>query len=172
MGVHVTVREKAEEVQGGGVCLNVADKSLPGLGGKHLAGFNGLRDQLGALSKNLAGAEGVVAYLGVAHVVVRGKADSRAVSLETNGGIFLHNAVKRGGIGLENGVAFGFGGKAYAIHNDGENRAAHTGEACKLVQLIHRCILSIIIFYPVYYTLFCSEMQGVFPIFSQIPSVF
>ena len=120
MAVHVAVGEQTDEVEGGVIGLHAADEGLPGFGCEHLAGFNGGRNQLCALSEHLTGAESVVAYFGVAHVIIRGKTDSGAVSLQGYHGIFLHDAVQIGSPREAYCVCFGSGSKTNAVHNDGQ----------------------------------------------------
>ena len=137
VGVDVTVGEETQEVEGGVVLLHTADEGLPGVGGEHLARLDGLGDQLGTLGEDLTCAEGVVAHLGVAHIVVGGKTDGGTVSLQSDHGVLLHDAVKSGGVGEGNGVAGGVGSNTHAIHDDGQHGALDTCKACEVVELVH-----------------------------------
>ena len=137
VGVDVTVGEQTQEVEGGVVLLHTADEGLPGVGGEHLARLDGLGDQLGTLGEDLTCAECVVTHLGVAHIVVGGKTDGGTVSLQSDHGVLLHDAVEGGGVGEGNGVAGGVGSDTHAVHDDGQHGALHAAKACEFVQLVH-----------------------------------
>ena len=64
--MNISVRKKTYKVHGGAVRLAVVNQLIPCCGGKHLAGFDGFVDELGALRVNLTAAERVVADFGVA----------------------------------------------------------------------------------------------------------
>ena len=74
IGMDVAVGQQADEVQRLAVLQAVVRQVDPGLGLVQGAGLNGLLHELCALRIDLAAAEGVVADLGVAHIVVRGQA--------------------------------------------------------------------------------------------------
>ena len=94
VGVDVAVGEQADEVHDAAGRAHVLDEALPDRGGKDLAALDRLVDELGALGIDLAGAEGVVPDLGVAHVVVRGEADGRAMGLDRGPGVVLKELVE------------------------------------------------------------------------------
>ena len=133
--VHVTVGEETEEVQSGAVSLNVGNKLLPGSRCKHLAGLDGVGNQLCALCKYLTCTESVVTNLTVTHIIVRGQTNSGAVSLERYHGVVLHQGVKVGGVCACNGVGNGIGSKTNTIHNDGENRTLHAAKILQFFKL-------------------------------------
>mgnify|MGYP003292845045 CR=1 FL=1 len=119
--MYVAVREKTEEMKGGGVLLYVANDRLPRIGSEHLAAFDRLCDQLCALCEDLTCAKGVVADLGVAHIVIRGQTDGAAVGLDDLPGVIGLQLVQGGGGGRNDHVAEGFGGLAHAVHDDEDN---------------------------------------------------
>ena len=86
VGMDVAVGQQADEVQRLVVLQAVVRQVDPRFGLVQGAGLNGFLHELCALRIDLAAAEGVVADLGVAHVVVRGQADGGAVGLEPRHG--------------------------------------------------------------------------------------
>ena len=116
VGVDVAVGQQAQEMKGLAV-LGVFGQLLPGLGLEESAGFNALGDQLGALSIDLAAAEGVVAHFGVAHVVVAGQTDGSAVGLEPGVGGGGEELVQSRGVGLLDRIAGAAVAAADTVHN-------------------------------------------------------
>ena len=145
MRMNVTVREKTEEMEGGGVILYARNERAPGIRGEDLAGLDGLRNELRTLCKNLSRAKRIVAYLGVTHIVIAGETYGCAVSLDSEGGILLHNSVKGGSMSGGNRVSAVVGSDAYAVHNDGEKRTFNT---CKLVGFVELCHCSAFLYMP------------------------
>jgi hypothetical protein len=121
MRVYVTVGEESEEVEGGGVGLNVGDEGLPGLGSKHLAGLDRLSYELCALCEYLTRAESVVANLGVTHIIVAGKSDCHTVRLKGYAGVVVKKLVKSGSECAAYSIGRSFGSNSDTVHNDGEN---------------------------------------------------
>ena len=121
----VAVGKQTEEMQRLLVFLAVGNERLPGLRLIQRAGFNGLADELCALGVDLAAAERVVADLGVAHVVVGGKADSRAVRLEPRHGARGHQLVKIRRVRLLYRVAGAAIAATNAVHNHQYDRFFH-----------------------------------------------
>lgn len=113
----VAIGQQADEVQGLAVLQAVVGQLDPGLRLVQRAGLDGLLHELGALGVDLAAAEGVVADLGVAHVVVGGQADGRAVRLEPRHGAGRHQLVERRGVGLLDSIAGAAVAAAHAIHD-------------------------------------------------------
>ena len=136
MRVNVTIGEETEEVQSGVVGLDVADQLLPGGGSKHLAGLDGIGDQLSALCEDLTCAECVMTDLGVTHVIVGGQTDSGTVCLEGNHGVLGHQHVQIGGVRGSDRVGNGIGCQTHAVHNDGYNGTLNTVELVELVQCL------------------------------------
>ena len=66
--------------------------------------------------------------LRVAHIVIRRKADGRAVGGKADGGILAEQTVKGGGIGGGDGVGAVCLGKADTVHHDGEDGAGNRGK--------------------------------------------
>ena len=114
----VAVGQQAQEVEGLALLLRVGRQILPDLGLEDQSGLDGLVHQLGALGIDLAAAEGVVADLGVAHVVVRGQADGGAVGLEPGMGAGFQKLVKGGGFGQLDRIAGAAVAEAHAVHDD------------------------------------------------------
>ena len=77
----VSVRQKAQKMQSLVPGQAVGHQILPGLGLEQLAGFNRLLHQLGPLRVDLTAAQGIVAHLGVAHIVICGQTDGGAMGL-------------------------------------------------------------------------------------------
>ena len=125
VGVDVAVGKQTEEMQRLVVFLAVGNERLPGLRLIQRAGFNGLADELCALGVDLAAAERVVANLGVAHVVVGGKADGRAVRLEPRHGARGHQLVKIRRVRLLYRVAGAAIAATNAVHNHQYDRFFH-----------------------------------------------
>ena len=118
VGMDVAVGQQAQEVEGFALLLRVGRQILPDLGLEDQSGLNGLVYQLGALGIDLAAAEGVVADLGVAHVVVGGQADGGAVGLEPGVGAGFQQLVEGGGLRKLDRVAGAAVAEAHAVHND------------------------------------------------------
>ena len=114
--MNVAVGQQAQEMQGMAV-LCIGNQVLPGLGPEHGAAFDALLHQLRALGVDLAAAQGIVAHLGVAHVVVGGQADGGAVSLQPGVGAGSQQVIQRGGLGHGHRVAAAAVALADAVHN-------------------------------------------------------
>jgi len=125
IGMDVAVGQQADEVQRFAVLQAVVRQVDPRLGLVQGAGFNGLLYKLCALRIDLAAAEGVVADLGVAHVVVRGQADGGAVGLEPRHGAGGHQLVERRGVGLLDRVAGAAVAASNAVHDHKYDRFFH-----------------------------------------------
>ena len=121
----VAVGQQADEVQRFAVLQAVVRQVDPRLGLVQGAGLNGLLHELCALRIDLAAAEGVVADLGVAHVVVRGQADGGAVGLEPRHGAGGHQLVERRGVGLLDRVAGAAVAASNAVHDHKYDRFFH-----------------------------------------------
>ncbi len=100
MAVHVAVGEQADEVEHARFSvrarLGAGDDLLPGLALPDRAFGDGVGHQRRALRIDLAGADGVVADLGVAHVVVGRHAHRGAVGTQADVGVLGEQAVERG----------------------------------------------------------------------------
>ena len=97
----------------------------PGGRCKELAAFDGLAHQLRTLGVDLAAAQGVVAHLGVAHVVITGQTDGGTVGFQVSMGAGSKKTVQRGGLGYGNRVAAAAVTLAHAIHNNQNNGFFH-----------------------------------------------
>ena len=120
--VDVAVGQQAEEMEGLAVFVAVRDEALPRLGLEQCACLDGLADELGALRVDLAAAEGIVTDLGVAHVVISGQADGRAVRLEPVVRAGGEETVEIRGICKLYCVAGAAVALADAVHDDQDNR--------------------------------------------------
>lgn len=97
VGVYIAVRQQAQEVEGFVLGQAIGYQVGPGFGLEQLTGCDGLLHQLGALGVDLTAAQGVVAYLRVAHIVVCGQADGSAVGLQPGVGVVLQQHIQGGG---------------------------------------------------------------------------
>ena len=131
--------KKPEEVKNGIVGLNVPDDLLPCVGSKHLSGFDRLGDELCALSKDLTGTESVVTDLGVAHIVIGGKPDGSAVSLERYMRIFCHKHIEGRGVSCRNSISFARGSYADSVHDYREKRPLHAAEMRIFLENLVHC---------------------------------
>ena len=121
VAVHVAIRQQADEVQGGFIGYAPAGQGLPGGGFKQLAAFDGFVYQLCALRVDLAAAQGVVAHLAVAHILIGGQTHGRAVRLNGVVGAGAHHFVQGGGVGVHHHVAKILVGLAHAVHDHEHN---------------------------------------------------
>ena len=124
----VAVGEQAQEVERLAVPDAVGDEVLPGRGLEERAVLDGLLDELRTLGVNLAAAQGVVADLGVAHILIGGQADGGAMGLQPGIGAGLEETVKVGGLRLGDGITGAAVPAAHAVHDDQDNGF-----------LVHRC---------------------------------
>ena len=125
IGMDVAVGQQADEVQRLAVWQAVVRQIDPRIGLVQGAGLNGLLHELCALRIDLAAAEGVVADLGVAHIVVRGQADGGAVCFEPRHGAGGHQLVERRGVGLLDCVAGAAVAASNAVHDHKYDRIFH-----------------------------------------------
>jgi hypothetical protein len=82
VAMHVAIGKQADEMNHTATGLGAGHDLLPGLALPDGAGSNRVGDQRRALAINLAGADGVVANLGIAHVVIGRHADGGAVGAQ------------------------------------------------------------------------------------------
>ena len=116
--MHVAVGEEADEMDGpaGRALLDVADELLPGGALEHRSRRDGVGDELGALRVDAAAADGVMADLGVAHVLVGGQADGQAVGLEPRVGRRGLHGPEGPHLGIGDRVALRILAVAHAVH--------------------------------------------------------
>ena len=120
----VAIGQQAQEMQG--MAGNgVGQQLLPGSGLIQRAGLNGLADELRALGINLAAAQGIVANLTVAHIVIGGQADGSAVGLQIRMGAGSEQMVQSRGIGVLHSIAAAAVALADTVHNDKYNGFFH-----------------------------------------------
>ena len=131
VGMDVAVGQQADEVHGLAVFHAVFRQIHPGFRREQLAVFDALAHQLGALGVDLAAAEGVVANLGVAHIVIAGQTDGGAVGLQPGIGAGGEQLVQIGRAGDLHRVAGAAVAAAYAIHNDQNNGFLHLHSSSK-----------------------------------------
>ena len=85
VGVDVAIRHQPDKMEGSPLLRSlqhILGKLLPGGICEHLAGGDGGAHQLGSLGKDTTAAHGIVAHLGVAHVIVTGQTHRSAVGLQ------------------------------------------------------------------------------------------
>ena len=138
VAMHIAIGKQADEMDNAGLAvdsgLGAGDDLLPGLALPDGTGGDGVGDQRGALTVNLAGADGVVADFRVTHVFVRRHADGGTVGAQTDVRVIGEEAVERWLRGRSDGTA-GVGLRnAVAVHDDGHDRAFDTVEVGKFIQ--------------------------------------
>jgi hypothetical protein len=97
VAVHIAVGKQADEMNHAPSGLGAGHDLLPGLALPDRARGNGIGHQRRALAIDLAGADGVVADLGVAHVVIGRHADRGAVGAQGDVGVLAN---RRSSVGL------------------------------------------------------------------------
>ncbi len=107
--------------------LGVFHQVAPGRGCEQSAVFDALANQLGALGVDLTAAEGIVANLRVAHILIGGQTDSRAVGLQIGVGTICQQIVQRGGLGDHNSITAAAVTLADTVHNYQYNGFFHIG---------------------------------------------
>ena len=136
VGMNVAVGKQTEEMK----CLAAADavgnQLFPCFRGKQCAVFNGFADQLCALRVHLAAAERVMTDLGVAHVIIAGKADCRAVCFEPGIRTGIKKTVERGCFCHCNSIAAAAVTLSDAVHNNQNNGFFHLRYASNIIFLI------------------------------------
>jgi hypothetical protein len=134
VAVHIAVGEKADEVDHAATSLGAGDDLLPGSTLPDRAGVDGVGDQRGALAIDLAGADGIVADLGVAHVFVGRHADGDAMGAQGDVRAVGHEMVEGRFPGSSNGAAeVGFGDPV-AVHDDRDDRTLNSRERGRFLQ--------------------------------------
>jgi hypothetical protein len=135
VAMYVAVREEADEVDHPTTGPGAGDHLLPRLALPDAAVGDGIGHQRRALRVDLAGADRIVADLGIAHVVVRRHADSGTVGAQADIRVVGKQAVEgrlaRGGDGAAD---IGFR-QAVAIEDDDHDGTGHTGKRGKLVSV-------------------------------------
>ena len=122
VGVDVPIAEQTDEVQGRIMLLGVGHQLLPDRAVEHRPALDRVVDELRPLAEDTPAADGVVADLAVAHIVVTGKPDGEAVGLQLRPGIGFVELVQIPGHGGGNPVALLVFSKAHAIHDDEDDR--------------------------------------------------
>ena len=132
--MHVAVGKQADEVDDTPAGLGAGNDLLPRVTLPDGAVGNRIGDQRRALAIDLAGAERVVADLGVAHVVVGGHADRGAVCAQADVRVAGEEAFEGRFPGGGDGAAdVGFR-QAVAVDDDDDDRTLDAGEGGKLLQ--------------------------------------
>ena len=138
VAMHVAVGKEPDEMNGARFSVHPGFRTgndlLPGLALPDGTGSNCIRDQRRALRIHLAGADGVVADLGVAHVVIGGHADGSAVRTQADVRALGKETVERRLSGRGNGAAGVVLRQAVAVHDNGDDRAIDTGEGGEFLQ--------------------------------------
>ena len=134
VAVHVAVGEEADEVDDPAPGLGPGDDFLPRRALPDAACGDGIGDQRRALAIDLAGADGVVADFGIAHVVIGGHADGGAVGAQADVRILGEEPVERRFAGGGDGAADVRFWQPVTIHDDGDDRALDAGERSEFFQ--------------------------------------
>ena len=124
VGVDIAVGQKSDKVQRV-IVFGVGNQRLPGSRLVQLAGFDGLFHQLGTLRVDLAAAQGIVANLGIAHIIVAGQTDGSAVSLQVSMRAGCKQIVQCGGLCHSDSIAAAAVALADTVHNDQNNGFFH-----------------------------------------------
>jgi len=132
VAVHIAVGKQTDEVQHAAPGLGPCNDLLPGLALPDGAFGDGIGDQSRTLGIHLAGADGIVADFGIAHVVIGGHANGSPVRTQTDVRGFGEEAVQIGFAGSGNGAPDIGLRQAVAVHDDHDNRPGNTGEGGKL----------------------------------------
>ena len=82
VGMHIAIGKQTDEVDHSPTGLGAGNDLLPGLALPDRAGGNGVGNQRSALAIDLAGTDGIVANLGIAHVLIGRHADRGAVGAQ------------------------------------------------------------------------------------------
>jgi hypothetical protein len=114
--------------------LGAGDDLLPGSALPDRAGGDGVGDQGCALAVDLAGADGIVTDLGVAHVFVGRHADGDAVGAQGDIRVVGEKTVEGRLSGSSDGAADIGLGDAVAVHDDRHDRALNSRERGRLLQ--------------------------------------
>ena len=117
VGMDIAVRQQAQEVEGFAARHAVGYQLFPGIRCEQGAVFDGFAHQLCTLRVDLTAAEGVVADLGVAHIVVAGQTDRRAVGLEPGVGAGIEKTVQVGRLCHRDSITAAAVALADAVHN-------------------------------------------------------
>ena len=125
VGMDVAVGKKPQEMHGLVVFHAVSGEIHPSGRAEQRTILDALPHQFGALGVDLAAAEGVVADLGVAHVLIGGKSHRSAVGFEPGVGAGGKELVEIGGLGNCHSVAAAAVALANAVHDDQYNRFFH-----------------------------------------------
>jgi len=96
---------------------------IPNPGLKDPSGLERRIDKAGALVKDPAGADGIVPYFAVSHIIIRGQTDCRTVGFQLRVQIRFEQSIKVGRIGPVNGIRFICFADANAIHDNQQQRA-------------------------------------------------
>jgi hypothetical protein len=114
--------------------FGASDDLLPGSALPDRAGSDGVGDQRCALAVDLAGTDGIVTDLGVAHVFVGRHADGDAMGAQGDVRVVGEKTIEGRFSGSRNGTAdIGFG-DAVAVHDDRHDRALNSRERGTLLQ--------------------------------------
>ena len=124
VAVHVAVREQSDEMHRRAVIYAIVLEFLPCGRIENIAAFDCFFNEFCALRIDLSATECVVSHFAVAHIVVAGKTDCRAVRLDIGVGAFFEKCVERRSVCQSDCVAKSRLGLSYAVHND-QNKFFH-----------------------------------------------
>ncbi len=107
---------------------------VPGFAGEDGAAMDRLVDQSRPLGEDPPGPQGIMADLGIAHIIIGGQADRLAVGLQSQHQPFLHQQVEGRGVGDMHSVALVVRPDTDTVHDDGYHRARKRSVAGKRFQ--------------------------------------
>ena len=116
VGMYVSVGKKSDKVKLSAVLLQIIHSSLPGIRLIDLSGLNALIDKLRALGINLSAATSILTNLGIAHVIIRRKSDSRSACLDRGVRPLCHQLINLGLIGMHHRISLILVGPADTVH--------------------------------------------------------
>ena len=123
MRVNVSVGKETDKVELAAGVFHIGNKFFPGLAFEHGPGFDRGGYEFGSLGKNPAAADGVVAYLAVAHILVGGKTNRGTMRLEAGNRTGLMKFRERFHVRVGDCVAFGVLSVSDAVHYNKHDRA-------------------------------------------------
>ena len=125
--VDVAIRHQPDKMEGSPLLRSrqhILGKLLPGGVAEHLAGGDGGAHQLGTLGKDSAAAHGIVAHLGVAHVIVAGQTHRSTVGLQLGVGTVGGEPVQVLHAACTDSVALLILSVANSVHNHQHHRTS------------------------------------------------
>ncbi len=113
----VSVAQKTDEVQRRGVVLDVPNELLPRLAFIHRFGLDRGLDQLRSLTEDPAASHRVVPDLAVAHIIVTGQSNRRAMGFQLRPGVVPVEAIESLRHGGGDRIPFFVLAEAHPVHD-------------------------------------------------------